>query len=281
MINEIAIELTEEQIRDALNEISKYDDSETDEIEKGLDTCAKNLHNIELEEQEQEANNKGNKPVHSFSLSANPNEKLPPSVVAKRKRADIKKALALSGNTDLLVTFLTRDTKAYILACMIQPYKAAIEKANTLINLRIERLLNALIPSRLRADRATFGQRPFVKHPGFFWLCGEDVGYLKIWVEPDIIYYFEQHTEMAYLHKAYAPSVIKSVDKLVEKYLKAVANLKTRSNTLRARLTRVDDYEGLLNFNPDLAEELLDEILSEKNLSIKKILEIGKAEDII
>lgn len=280
-MNEVAIELTEEQIKDALNEISQYDDSDAQEAEKSLDTCAKNLHNIELEEQEQDANNKGNKPTRSFSLSANPNEKLPPSIVAKRKRAEIKKALALSGNTNLLVSFLTRDTKAYLLARMIQPYKDAIEKANTILNLKIEHLLNALIPTRLRADRAAFGQRPFVKHPGFFWLCGEDVGYLKIWVEPDIIYYFEQHTEMAYLHKAYAPSVLKSVDKFVEKYLKAVSNLKTRSNTLRARLTRVDDYEGLLNFNPDLAEELLDEILSEKNLSIKKILETGKVEDLV
>lgn len=267
--------LTNEQIKEALLEIEDFE-TEDKEVISELDACEKSLHNIELEEQELAKSNK--KTLQSFVLTTDKSTKIPSSNQTRQKKADIKRALALSDNADLLITFVPRDKKQVLLEKMIEPYKHAVTKANDTIKEKIEKLLNALIPKRLRTIRATFGRQPFIEHPGFFWICGPKHGNLQIWVKPDIIYYFEQFKEMEYLRQAYPESKLAAIDNLVERYLKATKTLRARRILLSAKLTKVDTYQDLINFNPYLAEELLDEILAEKSLSIHDILVKMKSE---
>lgn len=257
-----AINLTEKQIQDALQEIEATDITD-DMALKELDDCENNLHNLELEEQDLSLVNKS-KSLQSFAITSKHNDKLPLASAIKRRKTNVRRALTLSGNSDILVSLVLKDTKTYIINTMIQPYKEAVDKLELLINEKIELLLNALIPRRLRADRANFGRRPFVNHPGFFWICGNTHNNLKFWVQPDIIYYFEQHTEMDYLHKAYPETRLRRVDSLIERYLKAVKKLATRTSTLKLKLTYVDTYDDLINFNIDLAEELIEAVLKER-----------------
>lgn len=278
-MSEQTINLTEDQIKEALAEIQGAQDLDDSSALNSLNECEKNLHNIELEEQELAEGKAKSTVTPVFNVSSKPNEKIPQGSYIRQKKSDIRKALTLSNNTDLLITIIPKAKKKYVQDQMVQPYVDAMDKTLKAIHYRIERLLNALIPKRLRNLKALYGSKPFVHHPGFFWCCGEKAGFLKMWVTPDIIYYFDQHSEMSYLRKAYAPETLAKVDDLVTRYLEAASKLRSRRITLHAKLTRVDTYDDLINFNVDWAEELLNEILAEQNTSIQDILENTRAED--
>lgn len=264
------MQLTKSQIDEALAEIQDLD-VEGKETLSVLDDCEKNLTNIELEEQELINANK--KSLQSFAISTDKNTKVPSSLQIRRKKADLKRALVLSDNTEMLITLIPRSRKREIQESMVEPYREAVIAAHNTIKEKIEKLLNALIPKRLRTDRATYGRLPFIEHPGFFWICGPTHNSLQIWVKPDVVYYFEQFKEMDYIRQAYPESKLNAIDNLVERYLKASKTLHSRKISLNARLTKVDTYEDLINFNPDIAETVLNELLAEQNLSIRLILD--------
>ncbi|MEG0578597.1 MAG: hypothetical protein RR490_01635, partial [Niameybacter sp.] len=106
--------------------------------------------------------------------------------------------------------------------------------------------------------RTVCGNTAFNTHPGFMWICPPMYGSHKLWVNPDIPYYFEQFTELKALEQRYSPEQLSGVHRLVDKYVNALVLLAKREAGLAIKLTHVDTMEDLLNFDPDMYEFIVE-----------------------
>ena len=132
--------------------------------------------------------------------------------------------------------------------------KALVESISDLkanINRRIAIVMAPLFPEKLRVARALCGTLPFKDHPGFLWIGDEAYGGHKIWVNPDIPYYFDQFSEMAIIRSKCDENKVAVIDRIIANYMNAVTQLAKRESNIAIKLTRIDTFEELLTYNVD------------------------------
>lgn len=167
-------------------------------------------------------------------------------------RLAIKRQLAMSGDLDLLY----RNVPSYVKKMMIPEATKAVKASISALKQRIDRkvtaLMEPLIPMKIRLARALCGSMPFKQHPGFMWTSSKMHNNARLWVSPNIPYYFEQFTEMDVIRRYCPAKRIWAVERLVEMYLTYVATLAEKETKLALKLHKIDTYQELLTFNIDM-----------------------------
>ena len=259
--------LTEEQALDILNEISAEnaeDISQLDSTISQIDLIDEEEDRAAVEIQSESSNTKRNKNatiLPAFIALSHKESGLSTREIIRRRKMEVKRILTLTNNSYVLTKTLTQEHMQAIIPFMTQAFNKSLGRIKRSINNRIARLINPLIPNVLKVARTVCGRRAFVEHPGFIWECSSNYDSFKIWVTPDIPYYFEQHSEMRILHEQYPAEKLRSVDALIDKYLQSIVRLRKRQARLASKLTYVVTYEDLINFNIECAEYLIEQIV--------------------
>ena len=113
------------------------------------------------------------------------------------RRLTIKRELVKADNVLFLQELVPNYLKRQVIPFMTKSLVESIADLKANINRRIAIVMAPLFPEKLRVARALCGTLPFKDHPGFLWIGDEAYGGHKIWVNPDIPYYFAQFSEMA------------------------------------------------------------------------------------
>lgn len=174
------------------------------------------------------------------------------------RRLIIKRTIIKEGKVGLLSEVIpTRFMKKII------PFKTVsivdtIAKYKNTINRRIASSMSPLFPEKIRVARAICGTRPFKEHPGFLWKTPEEYGNYSMWVTPDIPYFFDQFTEMQIIRERCDKRKVASIDRAVQVYMQSIADLGKREARLAIKLTRINTFEELLNFDLDAFQFVYD-----------------------
>lgn len=208
-----------------------------------------------------------------YSMECAKDKKLPTHEVIRRQKLDYKRTLSLNGYSSLLITQITKEHKRMIIPFMTGPFANTIAKTRIAINNRIARLIMPLIPMNIKIARTTCGTRSFIEHPGFMWIGSEQFKDLKVWVQPDIPYYFEQFHEMDILRKHYPVEKLLSVDKLMDKHFMAIKHLRKREAKLAYRVALLNTYEDLINLNPECAKYIIGKAIDEIEQNKESLLQ--------
>ena len=167
------------------------------------------------------------------------------------RRMVIKRELVKADNVLFLQEFIPHYLKRQVIPFMTKSLVESIADLKANINRRIAVVMAPLFPEKLRVARALCGTRPFVDHPGFLWIGSEAYGGHKIWVTPDIPYYFDQFSEMAIIREKCDENKVAAIDRIIANYMNAVAQLAKRESNIAIKLTRIDTFEELLTYNVD------------------------------
>lgn len=167
------------------------------------------------------------------------------------RRLTIKRELVKADNVLFLQELVPNYLKRQVIPFMTKSLVESIADLKANINRRIAIVMAPLFPEKLRVARALCGTRPFKDHPGFLWIGDEAYGGHKIWVNPDIPYYFDQFSEMAIIREKCDENKVAAIDRIIANYMNAVTQLAKRESNIAIKLTRVDTFEELLIYNVD------------------------------
>ena len=167
------------------------------------------------------------------------------------KRMTIKRELVKADNILFLQEFIPSSLKRKVIPFMTKALVESITDLKANINRRIAIVMAPLFPEKLRVARALCGTLPFKDHPGFLWIGDEAYGGHKIWVNPDIPYYFDQFSEMAIIRSKCDENKVAAIDRIIANYMNAVTQLAKRESNIAIKLTRIDTFEELLTYNVD------------------------------
>lgn len=167
------------------------------------------------------------------------------------RRLTIKRELVKADNVLFLQEIVPNYLKREIIPFMTKSLVESISDLKANINRRIAIVMAPLFPEKLRVARALCGTLPFKDHPGFLWIGDEAYGGHKIWVTPDIPYYFDQFSEMAIIREKCDENKVAAIDRIIANYMNAVTQLAKRESNIAIKLTRVDTFEELLIYNVD------------------------------
>lgn len=167
------------------------------------------------------------------------------------RRLTIKRELVKADNVLFLQELVPNYLKREVIPFMTKSLVESITDLKANINRRIAIVMAPLFPEKLRVARALCGTRPFKDHPGFLWLGDEAYGGHKIWVNPDIPYYFDQFSEMAIIREKCDENKVAAIDRIIANYMNAITQLAKRESNIAIKLTRVDTFEELLIYNVD------------------------------
>lgn len=195
------------------------------------------------------------------------------------RRMTIKRELVKADNILLLQKTIPRSMKKKIIPFMTKGLVESIAALKLNINRRIAVVMAPLFPEKLRVARALCGSRPFKEHPGFLWIGAEDYGGHRIWVEPDIPYYFDQFSEMEIIRSKCDENKVAAIDRIIANYMNAVVQLAKRESNIAIKLTRVDTFEELLTYNVDCFLYIY-ELYKEDKLEEAKLLREEQQEDL-
>lgn len=174
------------------------------------------------------------------------------SVQAVRiRRVLIKRKLIDEGNVTLLTLIVPKYIKKKIIPFKTQQMVQSVAKYRELINKRIANCMSPLFPEKIRVARAMCGSRPFKEHPGFLWKTPESYGNYSVWVRPDIPYFFDQFTEMQIIREKCDINKVNAIDAAIQFYMLSIEKLSRREANLAIKLTRLDTFGDILNFDVD------------------------------
>lgn len=182
-----------------------------------------------------------------------------------RNRAKRKKEITRMAFDQTLINMadpVSEQELRLLVGILTESYTRMIDKSKDYINKRLTNLLRPLIPRRLVLCKKDFPESMIV-HPGFMFIASKEFGGgRKMWVTPDIPYYFKQGTEMDVL-RINRKEYLFSVDKAVDLYF---SNLKKRSEKevyYASKFVSMTDktYNGLLKLNPFWFELLYNELV--------------------
>lgn len=194
----------------------------------------------------------------------------------RRTRAQQKKDISRMAFNQRLIDLSERIPESELqrlIYLLTEEHTYMINKLEAYINKRITALLKPLIPRILKLCMLRF-PGSMIKHPGFMYIASKEYGNgLKLWVKPDIPYYFQQYSEMQVL-KTNKPHFLYTIDKAVEQYYRH-RDLRTEKETkyaIRLCGMKTNTYLGLLQLNPfwfkilyDDYKERLDTYMEEKS----------------
>lgn len=166
-------------------------------------------------------------------------------------RLAIKRELVKSGDAALLMQRVPVTIKKMLIPELTVSLKRSIKELKLRINRRVTELLEPLVPTKIRLARAMCGSVPFKEHPGFMWENSPAHNNYKLWVYPNIPYYIRQFTEMDTIRKYCSRDRIERVERLVDMYINAVNTLSTKETKMAIKLSRIETYAELLNYNID------------------------------
>lgn len=167
------------------------------------------------------------------------------------RRMFIKRELVKADNVLFLQEIISKRFKKEVIPFMTKNLVESIADLKVNIERRIAVVMAPLFPDKLRVARALCGNRPFKDHPGFLWIGDEAYGGHKVWVNPDIPYYFDQFSEMAIIRSKCDENKVAAIDRLIANYMNAIAQLAKRESSIAIKLTRVNTFEELLIYNVD------------------------------
>jgi len=167
------------------------------------------------------------------------------------KLIDINDAIPVE-HIRLLIKLLTQDQAD------------AMQKNADYINVRLKRLLCPLIPRSLKRSMILY-PKSVVKHPGFIYQASKEYGQGRIFsATPDIVYYFEQGTEMKILRDTYTNQLF-SIDKAVVQYCLNKERLSEREIRYAIQLKTLKTYFTLVKKNPVWYDILVQELIRRRN----------------
>ena len=226
---------------------------EGSEVIDSLSICEKSLKNIQLEEAELNASSRNKGAQQVFKIDDSKKAKLPAHERTRFRKNTLKRIIALSEHSSILLDEINKEHAKMIIPFMVEPYKNSIEKTKKVITKCATRLLSALIPYPLKAIRTQYGTRPFISHPGFVWECSPEYNSHRYWIVPDTLYYFPQFSEMDVLRENYPKEKLFVVDNAIDRLLQAQINIRKRQTQIAIKVSYLENYEDLINFNVDCA----------------------------
>ena len=152
-----------------------------------------------------------------------------------------------------------------LLSLLVKEHTRIINKYEIYINRLLTKILNALIPKRLKECKKAYPDS-MRKCPGFLYKASEEYGASNIfWAEPDIPYYFKQNTEQNAI-KEYKPELLIKVDQSVKFYHEHVKKRTDKEIKYASLIYRkgIKTYYDLLKLNP-FWYEILYNYLQNKN----------------
>lgn len=137
-----------------------------------------------------------------------------------------------------------------------------ITDTKRLLTVRVEKALRPQIPVELKRAHTKFPQA-FIEHPGFLYINSEAYGGYKIWLKPNMPYFFKQFSEMEILsnHEDFQNYTF---DKYVERYYVLKSELAKKEVALATKFEKVHTRLDLLEMSVKYFE-LYTQILKEKN----------------
>lgn len=137
-----------------------------------------------------------------------------------------------------------------------------ISETKRLLLGRVEKALRVDMPFDLKRVFSKFPQA-FIEHPGFLYINSEAYGGYKIWLKPNIPYFYKQFSEMDILQGC-EDYTNYTLDKYVERYFVLKAELNKKELALAVKLDKVHTRLDLLEMNVGYFE-LYTQILKERN----------------
>lgn len=189
------------------------------------------------------------------------------------RRMTIKRELVKTDNVLFLQEIIPTRLKKEVIPFMTKSLVESISNLRANINHRIAVVMSPLFPSKLRVARALCGTRPFKDHPGFLWIGNEAYGGHKIWVNPDIPYYFDQFSEMPIIRSKCDENKVAAIDRIIANYMDAITQLAKRESNIAIKLTRIDTFEELLTYNVDCFLHIYELYKAEKLEEVKILRE--------
>ena len=189
------------------------------------------------------------------------------------RRMTIKRELVKADNVLFLQEIIPSRLKKEVIPFMTKSLVESISNLKANINHRIAVVMSPLFPSKLRVARALCGTRPFKDHPGFLWIGNEAYGGHKIWVNPDIPYYFDQFSEMPIIRSKCDENKVAAIDRIIANYMEAITQLAKRESNIAIKLTRIDTFEELLTYNVDCFLHIYELYKAEKLEEVKILRE--------
>ena len=189
------------------------------------------------------------------------------------RRMTIKRELVKADNVLFLQEIIPSRLKKEVIPFMTKSLVESISNLKANINHRIAVVMSPLFPSKLRVARALCGTRPFKDHPGFLWIGNEAYGGHKIWVNPDIPYYFDQFSEIPIIRSKCDENKVAAIDRIIANYMEAITQLAKRESNIAIKLTRIDTFEELLTYNVDCFLHIYELYKAEKLEEVKILRE--------
>lgn len=144
---------------------------------------------------------------------------------------------------------LTNEYKKELISILTAEYKRMADKTENYINKRITKLLRFYIPFALKWAYNRWPES-FIKHPGFMYMASKEYGESKrMWVKPDIPYYFTQGHEIEVLIENEYKSLY-AIDKAVVQYHFNKEMLAKREIYYAIRLKDMKTFYNLVMKNP-------------------------------
>lgn len=172
-----------------------------------------------------------------------------------RRVFEIKNSYISNNRTTDLYVALDKSILTEIILIKTNDLQQSMDNAKKYVTNKIELCLNKKIPVALKVAYKLYRQS-FIVNEGFLYTASNTYGGGKLWIVPNIPYYFEQFSEVGILYK-YFEHIIHLLDRNVQLYHKQAAKLLKLESKIATKLNRVKNLIGLLELDVEMYDMYL------------------------